>query len=220
MFASIPSAVIVGAQGVPVSVEVHVAKGLPGFHVVGLPDESIRESRDRVRAAVMSSGGSWPDIKITVNLAPSRQRKSGSALDLAIAVGVLAASDQIPVDAIRGLAFLGEVGLDGGNGGAEDKGPRRNDVCHGLLDGGAVVARLGGHVDERDDICGGVDTKTGAARQDGKKGSREGRPRGGPPSDASGPPRGGGGDRRRRGVSSHRAKAKALSPAGRCHRCS
>lgn len=113
MFASIPSAVIVGAQGVPVSVEVHVAKGLPGFHVVGLPDESIRESRDRVRAAVMSSGGSWPDIKITVNLAPSRQRKSGSALDLAIAVGVLAASDQIPVDAIRGLAFLGEVGLDG-----------------------------------------------------------------------------------------------------------
>ena len=68
------------------TVEVHVAKGLPGFHVVGLPDESIREARDRVRAAVMSSGASWPDTKITVNLAPSQQRKSGSGLDLAIAI--------------------------------------------------------------------------------------------------------------------------------------
>ena len=78
MFASIPSAVLFGARGHRVTVEVHVAKGLPGFHVVGLPDESIREARDRVRAAVMSSGAGWPDTKITVNLAPSQQRKSGS----------------------------------------------------------------------------------------------------------------------------------------------
>jgi len=113
MFASIPSAVLFGARGHRVAVEVHVAKGLPGFHMVGLPDESIRESRDRVRAAVMSSGASWPDTKITVNLAPSQQRKSGSGLDLAIAIGVLAASDQIPVDAISRFAFLGELGLDG-----------------------------------------------------------------------------------------------------------
>lgn len=113
MFASIPSAVLSGAQGHPVSVEVHVAKGLPGFHVVGLPDESVREARDRVRAAVMSSGATWPDIKVTVNLAPSQQRKSGSGLDLAIALGVLAASNQVPPEAVRELAVLGELGLDG-----------------------------------------------------------------------------------------------------------
>lgn len=113
MFASVPSAVLFGARGHPVAVEVHVAKGLPGFHVVGLPDESVRESRDRVRAAVMSSGAVWPDIKVTVNLAPSGQRKSGSGLDLAIAVGVLAASGQIPLESIEQMGFLGELGLDG-----------------------------------------------------------------------------------------------------------
>jgi magnesium chelatase family protein len=113
MFASVPSAVLFGAEGHPVTVEVHVGSGLPGFHIVGLPDESVRESRDRVRAAVMSSGGRWPNDKVTVNLAPSLYRKSGSGLDVAIAIGVLAASEQIPVDAIRGLAFVGEVGLDG-----------------------------------------------------------------------------------------------------------
>lgn len=113
MFASIPSAVLFGARGHPVSVEVHVGKGIPGFHVVGLPDESVREARDRARAAVMSSEVVWPDVKITVNLAPSQERKSGSGLDLAIAVGVLAASEQIPIDALGRLAFLGEMGLDG-----------------------------------------------------------------------------------------------------------
>lgn len=113
MFASVPSAVLFGAQGHPVAVEVHVAKGLPGFHVVGLPDESIREARDRVRAAVMSSGAFWPDVKVTVNLAPSQRRKSGSGLDLAIAIGVLAASGQIPIDAISSMGFVGELGLDG-----------------------------------------------------------------------------------------------------------
>lgn len=113
MFASISSAVLFGARGHPVTVEVHVGSGLPGFHVVGLPDESIRESRDRVRAAVMSSEATWPNDKITVNLAPSQQRKSGSGLDLAIALGVLVASGQIPLDAVREMAFIGELGLDG-----------------------------------------------------------------------------------------------------------
>ncbi|WP_420453768.1 YifB family Mg chelatase-like AAA ATPase [Ilumatobacter sp.] len=113
MFASVPSAVILGAEGQAVSVEVHVGKGLPGFHMVGLPDESVRESRDRVRAAVMSCGASWPDVKVTVNLAPSQHRKSGSGLDLAIALGVLAADEQIPIESLRGCAFIGELGLDG-----------------------------------------------------------------------------------------------------------
>ena len=75
MIASIPSAVLVGVDGKPVSVEVHVSNGLPGFTVVGLPDAAVRESRDRVRAALLSSGLSWPLRRVTVNLAPSGHEK-------------------------------------------------------------------------------------------------------------------------------------------------
>jgi magnesium chelatase family protein len=113
MFASVPSAVLFCAEGHLIHVEVQVSGGLPGFSLVGLPDASIRESRDRARAAVLSSGMPWPKHKITVNLAPSGDRKAGSGLDLAIAVGVLAASAVIPTEAIEGLAFIGELGLDG-----------------------------------------------------------------------------------------------------------
>jgi magnesium chelatase family protein len=113
MFASISSAMVVGAQGHPVRVEVHVGPGLPGFSIGGRPDESVREARDRTRAAILSSGLPFPKIKITVNLAPSDFRKSGAGLDLAIAVGILAASEVVPLDSVAGLAFLGEVGLDG-----------------------------------------------------------------------------------------------------------
>lgn len=113
MLAAVRSATLFGVEGRPVVVEVHVGTGLPGFQIVGLPDVSCRESRDRVRAAVLSSGLVWPNGRITVNLAPSGQRKGGSGLDLPIAIGVLAASGQVPVDALSGLAFLGELGLDG-----------------------------------------------------------------------------------------------------------
>ena len=113
MFASVPSAVLFCAEGHLIHVEVQVSAGLPGFSLVGLPDASIRESRDRARAAVLSSGLPWPKHKITVNLAPSGDRKAGSGLDLAIAVGVLAASAVIPAEAIEATAFIGELGLDG-----------------------------------------------------------------------------------------------------------
>jgi magnesium chelatase family protein len=113
MFASISSAVLFGAEGHPVTVEVHVGKGLPSFGIVGLPDESVRESRDRVRAAVSSSGGVWPRHRITVNLAPSGHRKTGSGLDLAIAVAVLVAGGAVRPDVVADLAFIGELGLDG-----------------------------------------------------------------------------------------------------------
>ena len=113
MLAIVPSATLLGAEGRPVSVEVHVANGLPTFSVVGLPDEACRESRDRVRAALLSSGLPWPMTRITVNLAPSGVRKSGAGLDLAIAVGILVAADAVPAEAVRGVAFLGELGLDG-----------------------------------------------------------------------------------------------------------
>ncbi len=113
MLAIIPSATLLGAEGRPVSVEVHVANGLPSFNVVGLPDEACRESRDRVRAAILSSGLAWPMKRITVNLAPSGVRKTGAGLDLAMAVGVLVASEAVKADALTDLAFLGELGLDG-----------------------------------------------------------------------------------------------------------
>ncbi len=113
MLASIRSATILGARGHPVNVEVHVGKGLPTFSMLGLPDESCREARDRVRAAIVSSGVPWPDKKIIVNLAPPSYRKTGSGLDVAIAVGLLVAFEVIPADAVHNVCFVGELGLDG-----------------------------------------------------------------------------------------------------------
>ena len=113
MLASIPSAIVIGVDGSPVTVEVHVGKGIPGLSIVGLPDASCREARDRVRAAVMAAKAEWPNKKITINLAPSDTRKVGSGLDLAMAVGVLVASEQIEAAHVEGLAFIGELGLDG-----------------------------------------------------------------------------------------------------------
>lgn len=113
MIASIPSATLLGADGRLVRVEVHVSSGLPGFSIVGLPDAACRESRDRVRAAIVSSGLGWPQRRVTVNLAPSGVRKGGPGLDLPIAVALLVADEQLPCGAIEGLAFVGELGLDG-----------------------------------------------------------------------------------------------------------
>lgn len=113
MLASIPSSIVIGVDGHPVTVEVHVGKGLPGLSIVGLPDTACREARDRVRAAVMAAGATWPVARTTVNLAPSDTRKVGSGLDLAIAVGVLVASGQLPAERVAGFAFVGELGLDG-----------------------------------------------------------------------------------------------------------
>lgn len=113
MIATVQAATILGARGHPVTVEVHVGKGIPGFTMLGLPDESCREARDRVRAAVASSGFNWPDKKVIVNLAPPLYRKVGSGLDVAIAIGALVAFGVIPPDGLSGLAFAGELGLDG-----------------------------------------------------------------------------------------------------------
>jgi magnesium chelatase family protein len=109
----VPSACLLGVDGHAVTVEVHSSKGLPSFTVVGLPDVSCREARDRVRAAISSSGLKWPDTRVTVNLAPPTVRKVGSGLDLAIAVALLVASDQLEQEQVDGRAFLGELGLDG-----------------------------------------------------------------------------------------------------------
>ena len=113
MLATVSTAVVQGVDGHPVTVEVHVSNGLPGYNLVGLPDASCRESRDRVRAAVLSSELKWPDRRVTINLAPTGLRKQGAALDLPIALGVLAASGQIEAEAMRRFGAVGELGLDG-----------------------------------------------------------------------------------------------------------
>jgi magnesium chelatase family protein len=113
VLAAISAATLTGAVGRPVSVEVHVSNGLPGFTIVGLPDAAVRESRDRVRAALLSSGLPWPLRRVTVNLAPSGVRKGGAGLDLAVAVGLLVATGELAAAATSGLAFCGELGLNG-----------------------------------------------------------------------------------------------------------
>lgn len=113
MLATVASSVVQGVDGHPVSVEVHVSNGLPGYTLVGLPDASCRESRDRVRAAVLSSGLKWPSRRVTINLAPTGLRKQGASLDLPIALGILAASGQIDAGALGRFGAVGELGLDG-----------------------------------------------------------------------------------------------------------
>src|SRR3954469_18729 len=93
VLASVRSATLTGVEGHVVTVEVHVSTGLPSYHVVGLPDTAVRESRERVRAALLSSGLPWPANRITVNLAPGGVRKTGAGLELAVAVGLLLAAD-------------------------------------------------------------------------------------------------------------------------------
>ncbi len=113
MMATISSAILQGVVGQAVQVEVHVGEGLPGFTIVGLPDASCREARDRVRAAVVSSEFDWPNKRVTVNLAPGGVRKEGSGLDLAIAVAVLVAHEGLSSQETEGFAFIAELGLDG-----------------------------------------------------------------------------------------------------------
>lgn len=113
MLASVRSATLLGVLGHAVTVEAHTSDGLPGYTVVGLPDTSCRESRDRVRSALLSSNHPWPDRRMTINLAPTRLRKVGAGLDLAIAVALLVAEEIVPAAAVEGFAFVGELGLDG-----------------------------------------------------------------------------------------------------------
>jgi len=102
-----------GLQADAVTVEVHLSPGLPGLSIVGLPEAAVRESRDRVRAAILNSGYQFPNRRITINLAPADLPKEGGRFDLPIALGILAASEQIPVQALQDLEVLGELSLTG-----------------------------------------------------------------------------------------------------------
>ena len=111
--ARVPTFAFSGIEAVPVEVQVQIAPGLPAFLVVGLPDKAVGESRERVRAALTSIGLSLPPKRVLVNLAPADLAKEGSHFDLPIALGVLAAMEVIPRDAVAEFAALGELALDG-----------------------------------------------------------------------------------------------------------
>ncbi|HAV10276.1 MAG TPA: magnesium chelatase, partial [Dehalococcoidia bacterium] len=102
----------IGLGGSIIEVEVDISPGLPAFNIVGLPDTSVQESKDRVRAAIRNSGCTFPMKRITVNLAPADIKKAGPSYDLPIAIGILLSSEQILVDASKKV-FLGELSLDG-----------------------------------------------------------------------------------------------------------
>jgi magnesium chelatase family protein len=107
------SVALVGVRGHLIEVEADIASGLPATILVGLPDTALREARDRIRAAIVNSGESWPNSKITVGLSPATLPKRGSCFDLAIAVAILAAAEAVPLPALAGKMFLAELGLDG-----------------------------------------------------------------------------------------------------------
>jgi magnesium chelatase family protein len=113
VLAAVRSAVLEGVDGRIVTIEVHVSRGLPGYTVVGLPDAAGKESRERVRAAMLSSQLDYPQQRVTVNLAPASVRKTGSGLELGVALALCCASDGLAADALDGVAVLGELGLDG-----------------------------------------------------------------------------------------------------------
>ena len=113
MLARVHSCWVQGVDGIPVTVEVSVQPGLPVFTVVGLPAAAVRESKDRVFAAISHQGLQLTGRRVTVNLAPADLHKSGSGFDLPIAIGLLAARGAVSLTALEGTAFVGELGLDG-----------------------------------------------------------------------------------------------------------
>ena len=113
MLARLRTAALWGLEAFPVECEVDVGPGLPGFTLVGLPDPSVREVRDRVWPALRNAGFKPPERRVTVNLAPADRRKEGASMDLAIALGLLAATEQVPMERLGTVAMIGEVSLDG-----------------------------------------------------------------------------------------------------------
>ena len=111
--ACVRSVALVGIEAAPVEVEVHVTGGLPAFHIVGLPQAAVRESADRVRAAMVECGFEFPNRRITCNLAPADLPKDSGRFDLPIAVGVLVASGQLGAESLGGRLFIGELSLSG-----------------------------------------------------------------------------------------------------------
>ncbi len=113
MLATVYSSSVIGIDAYIVEVEVDISRGLPSFSTVGLPEGAVRESKDRVKAALKNSGYHFPTDRITVNLAPADVKKEGSGFDLPIGIGILAATGLIPHSALTGQLIIGELSLDG-----------------------------------------------------------------------------------------------------------
>jgi magnesium chelatase family protein len=112
MLAKVSSCAIIGLDGQIVEVEVDISQGVPRFDIVGLGDTAVQEAKERVRSAIRNSGHSFPNQRITVNLAPADLRKEGPSYDLPIAVGILISSGQVP-EPVTNSVFLGELSLEG-----------------------------------------------------------------------------------------------------------
>jgi magnesium chelatase family protein len=123
---------VTGVEGRLVEVEADLAQGLPACVIVGLPDASLSEARDRVRAAVLNTGIGWPQQRITIGLSPASLPKRGSGFDLAVAAAVLTAAGVVPAEAVHGVVLLGELGLDG-----------RTRPVPGVLPAALAAVRLG-----------------------------------------------------------------------------
>src|SRR5690348_16041470 len=112
-YARVLSVDLLGVTGHVVEVEADLSPGLPAVVLTGLPDTALHEARDRVRAAVVNSGQTWPNRRITVNLLPAALPKHGSAFDLAMAAAMLVSAGELPPAALEGVVLIGELGLDG-----------------------------------------------------------------------------------------------------------
>ncbi len=113
MYFEITSAGILGIEGIKINVELDISNGLPNFTIVGLPDSAIKESKERVRSALVNKGLNFPPKRITVNLSPSNIKKQGTFYDLPIGVGILAYMGVLNQERLKDFAFLGELSLDG-----------------------------------------------------------------------------------------------------------
>jgi len=112
-FSTVRSCTLSGVHAVPITVEVHTAGGLPSVNLVGLPQSAVRESKDRVRAAILNSGFEFPQVRVTINLAPADLPKQGSRFDLPIALGIMMAKGYLPEHSLNDLCVLGELSLNG-----------------------------------------------------------------------------------------------------------
>lgn len=113
MLSNIISCILTGLEGEIINVETDISNGLPSFTIVGLPDTAVRESKERIRAALKNSGFEFPIKRITINLSPANTKKEGTHLDLPMAIGILSASEQIKQNNLQQYAFIGELSLNG-----------------------------------------------------------------------------------------------------------
>lgn len=152
---AVMGAALHGVEALKVDVEVSTSGGIPGIDIVGMPDASVLEARSRVRCALRSSGFELPRVHVTINLAPSSIRKSGTAFDLPIAVAILIATHQLPPRVAQGVLFVGELALDG------TVCPVRGDMAYARL---ARRMGLGLVTSSQSGLCGGCDLEARGAQ--------------------------------------------------------